>query len=92
MGGLLNSKSFKSYDDIISDINKINKITNNELFIRKCNYSIKFSYSKNILKRVLIGEQIYLDIVIINNISLKMMCILNVNSYHLINFITSMNV
>ena len=59
------SRGGKTKDEIKSDIEKINKITFNELFYKKTSYLIKFEMSINLFNKLVGSCEIIARIVIL---------------------------
>lgn len=68
--GKLFSRASKSKEEIISDIEKINNITNSELFYKKTNYLIQFKLSEKFLNKLL--RNCMIDCVIVYLIQFKL--------------------
>jgi hypothetical protein len=66
MGGLL-SKTDKTKEEIIHDIQRINTIASNDLFVQKCGYKLHFIVVKSFFQSVIAGKFIYCYIVKIKN-------------------------
>lgn len=64
MGGLF-SKSDKTNEEILNDIEELNKITNNDLFYKKTGYRLNFSKSSHLFKSIIGGKNIICQIVYI---------------------------
>lgn len=64
MGGLF-SKSDKTNQEILNDIEELNKITNNELFYKKTGYRLNFTKGSHFFKSIIAGKIIICQIVII---------------------------
>jgi len=62
MGGLF-SKSDKTNEEIINDIEELNKISNNELFYKKTGFKLNFVKSSHFFKSIIGGKNIIAQIV-----------------------------
>jgi len=61
--GKIFSRRGKSKEEINSDIEKINNITNNDLFNKKTNYLLKFEMKENLIKNFIGNFEIKCEIV-----------------------------
>jgi NifB/MoaA-like Fe-S oxidoreductase len=62
MGGFF-SKSDKTNEEILNDIEELNKITNNELFYKKTGYRLYYIKSSHFFKSIIGGKIIICQIV-----------------------------